>query len=172
MDLGAGAGHNARAICRLTGLRVIGVDVDDLSRVGSSPVLFDGRRLPFQDRSFAACTAIFVWQYVAEPESLWRELRRVVDGPVLILQSVVGNPRQISWLRRSDELLGPVGLRVAGSIGYFRSSRRQTGWTVERSLDCAAFQRWTTARAAGSVLLRQGPWPVGPLRHDLFRVEL
>lgn len=171
LDLGSGAGHNAQAIVRRTGLRVVEADLANLARVGAGPVLLDGRRLPFRDRAFRACTLIFVLQYVAEAESFWRELQRVVAGPVLVMQSIVASRRDLAVLRLSDQVLGPAGCRAAAAVGYFRSAGRRPGWALERTFDHGSFASWLAEFGWRATLLDAGPWPWGPVRHDLFRLE-
>ena len=129
-------------------------------------------RLPsVRDRAFAASTLIFVLQYVADAQPLWSELRRVVAGPILVMQSMVALPSRRGILRFSDNLLGPAGCRAAAWAGYFGAEARRPRWRVERSFDRPAFDSWIRSFGLQARLLSAGPWPVGPIRHDLFRVE-
>lgn len=171
LDLGSGAGHNGAALRSLTGQRFVEADLGNLSRVGPGPVLYDGRRLPFRNRSFSACTLIFVLQYVADVASLFAELQRVVAGPILVMQSTVALPRRKGWLRLSDDLLGPIGCRTAAAIGYLGQSGRRPRWSVERSFDLPSIEAWFVQFGLSATLLSPGPWPIGPVRHDLFRIE-
>lgn|GEM_PF-2872704 len=171
LDLGSGAGHNAEAISRRTGLRVVEADLANLARVGAGPVLLDGRRLPFRDRAFGACTLVFVLQYVADAEAFWRELQRVVAGPVLVMQSIVASRSAQGVLRLSDQVLGPTGCRAAAALGYFGSAGRRPGWALERTFDHDSLACWLLEFGWRPTLLDTEPWPLGPLRHDLFRLE-
>lgn len=168
LDLGSGAGHNAQALERLGGLRLVEADIVDMGRVGPGPILYDGRRLPFADGSFAACTLIFVLQYARRPEALWSEVQRVVAGPVFVLQSLAETPASLGWVRRSDWALGPVGARIAAFAGYLPPA--QSSWKVERSFDVASFSGWVKRFGLQAELLERSAWPLLPLRHDLFRV--
>jgi SAM-dependent methyltransferase len=172
LDLGSGTGHDAAALERLSGRRVIEADVSNLWCVGPGPVLFDGRRLPFADRAFSACVLIFVLQYVSDPAALWSEIRRVVAGPALVLQSVASVRPALFGVRTSDEILGPFGARAAGLAGYLPPAAAVHGWAVERSFDRQSFPRWLESFGLCCELIEAGPCPIPVLRHDLFRVSL
>jgi SAM-dependent methyltransferase len=170
LDLGSGAGHNAAALERSWGRRVIEADFSNLRRTGPGPVLFDGRRLPFADDSFSACILIFVLQYVADPGLLLSEVQRVVRGPILALQSLAAGPSALRFVRRTDEWLGPFGAKAAGRIGFLPPTAIDHGWAVERSFDRESFPRWVAGFGLKAHLLDPGPWPIRFLRHDLFEV--
>ena len=87
LDLGSGTGHNAEALRALTGSRCFEADTVDFHVVGPGPVLFDGVRLPLEDRSVDICLLAFVLNYADDPESLLREAARVASQGVLLLHS-------------------------------------------------------------------------------------
>ena len=74
-------------------MTVEGVDVVDLHLVGPSPRLFDGQRLPFGDRAFDAGLMLFVLQYSEAPGRLLAEARRVISGPLVVIQTTASGAR-------------------------------------------------------------------------------
>jgi SAM-dependent methyltransferase len=62
-------------------VELIGVDVS--MELRANPALaaayrYDGRRLPFRDRSFDGCVSNYVIEHVADPEAHFREVARVL----------------------------------------------------------------------------------------------
>ncbi len=62
-------------------VELIGVDVS--MEIRSNPALraayrYDGRRLPFRDRSFDGCISNYVLEHVEDPEAHFREVARVL----------------------------------------------------------------------------------------------
>jgi len=92
LDVGCGVGQ---VVARLTeaGFEAYGVDVSEpnIARAGKFSdrcVLYDGKRLPFPDRHFAAVGALNVLEHVDEPEVFIRELARVTEpGGKIVLSS-------------------------------------------------------------------------------------
>jgi SAM-dependent methyltransferase len=92
LDVGCGVGQ---VVARLTeaGFEAHGVDVSEpnierAKKVSLRCQLYDGKRLPFEDKFFACAGALNVLEHVGEPEAFIRELVRVVDvGGKVILSS-------------------------------------------------------------------------------------
>jgi SAM-dependent methyltransferase len=92
LDVGCGVGQ---VVARLTeaGFEAHGVDVSQpnierAKKVSSRCQLYDGKRLPFEDKLFASAGALNVLEHVEEPEAFVRELVRVVDvGGKIVLSS-------------------------------------------------------------------------------------
>lgn len=89
LDVGGGTGVIAEAIARLLPAdRVQAVDVVDrfCPSLSISTQRYDGRTLPFDDRSFDAATLNNVIHHVPidARAGLLREIRRAVDGPLYV----------------------------------------------------------------------------------------
>ena len=92
LDVGCGVGQ---VVARLTdaGFEAYGVDVSEpniarAAKFSDRCVLYDGKRLPFPDRHFAAVGALNVLEHVDEPEAFIRELARVTEsGGKIVLSS-------------------------------------------------------------------------------------
>lgn len=84
LDVGCGVGQ---VVGRLTadGIEAHGVEVSEPNLARALQVcprvqLYDGRRLPFPDRSFAAVGTLNVLEHVDEPEAFLAELVRVTES--------------------------------------------------------------------------------------------
>ncbi|NOK63702.1 MAG: hypothetical protein GFH27_549379n45 [Chloroflexi bacterium AL-W] len=118
VDIGAGTGHTVQALRQLhPDLDTVEVDVVNIRVVHGNAVLFDGHRLPFSDGQFSAAIMIFVLQYCNQPQALLRNIHRVADGPVLLIQSTYSGRLGYGWLRAYDFLWGPVAFHVARMCG-------------------------------------------------------
>jgi SAM-dependent methyltransferase len=85
LDFGAGDGWFAQTFRELGLVReVVAVDVQKRRRSFVEPVLYDGARLPFPDRSFDLVYAVDVLHHCPDPEASLRDLLRVSGGRVLL----------------------------------------------------------------------------------------
>lgn len=116
LDVGSGTGHNALALARHTGQRVVQVDVADLSCIGTPPLRFDGRRLPFGADRFSAALLLFVLHYAADPVALLAEVRRVCRGPILLLQSTYSGALTRRALAARELAMGRAALGAARAV--------------------------------------------------------
>ncbi len=117
LDVGCGTGHNAEALRRRTGLRVVEADVTDMKTRGEPPLLFDGKALPLPSGSFDAALLAFVVHYADEPRALLAEVARVARS-VLLLQSTHEGGLSLGALRLRELLQGRLPHGVARALGY------------------------------------------------------
>lgn len=85
LDVGCGSGTLACAImARRPDVRIEGIDV--LVRPGTDiPVTeYDGKHIPFADKSFDACLLVDVLHHVDAPDAVLAEVARVCAGPIVI----------------------------------------------------------------------------------------
>jgi ubiquinone/menaquinone biosynthesis C-methylase UbiE len=90
LDVGCGTGHFSRRFARL-GLRVSGIDPDaaavDFAIAQGDDIGYfigDGHTLPFPDQSFDYCVAVTSLCFVADVESVIKEMWRVSRKSVLL----------------------------------------------------------------------------------------
>jgi ubiquinone/menaquinone biosynthesis C-methylase UbiE len=169
LDIGSGLGHNAVAIRERCGCSIAQIDVVDMSAVGPSPIIFDGRNLPYSDNAFDVGLMLFILQYAAEAEFLLSEARRVIHRRLMIIQSTYQDEKGLAVLRCREWFEGRLAFRLARRMGFIKpcpcslhpreymNSRKlselfgRTGWKVQR--------------------LEPAPWPIVGLSRDLYVLE-
>ena len=101
LDLGAGEGYVGLAAYQ-EGAAVQLADVVDFNRTDLPHQLLAGNELPFGDDAFDATLLVFVLHHVERPGALLEEARRVTEGPLVVIESVVETPWDRWWLPRAD----------------------------------------------------------------------
>lgn len=91
LDIGCGLGYQAQDIQRKKGVRVTGIDVVDYTDSDFDCQLFDGRRIPFDDKSFDVSYFAYVLHHAAEPMKLLADSIRVTKKRILILEDTPSN---------------------------------------------------------------------------------
>lgn len=85
LDVGSGDGWFAqRVVAGGLAHEVVPVDVQRRDRVFVEPRLYDGRRLPFEDRAFPLVYSVDVLHHAPEPVRLLEEVLRCADRYVLL----------------------------------------------------------------------------------------
>ena len=89
LDLGAGSGDLAQALCdRRPDLEIRGLDVSVRSGAAIPVDVYDGRSIPHADDAFDTVLLVDVLHHAAEPLAVLREAARVARGAVLIKDHV------------------------------------------------------------------------------------
>ena len=86
-DVGSGTGHNAEAIRHQCRLSVSEFDIANIHWIGPGAMLFDGNRIPSEDKNFDCVLLLFVLQYPESPLQLLTEAGRVSRGSIIVVQS-------------------------------------------------------------------------------------
>jgi ubiquinone/menaquinone biosynthesis C-methylase UbiE len=146
LDYGCGSGDIARALHRV-GYSVVGCDISPgmlrmARKIGSeSPSAISwinldatAPRLPFADRSFDVIIASSVLEYLSDPLTTLRQLRRVVrdDGCLFCtVPNVTQGVRRLEAIlqcaatRPAERITHLVSTRVSNYISYLRLSRNR-----------------------------------------------
>lgn len=90
LDLGTGSGALAELL-RARGYKVTGIDVANRVTFGSSPIIYDGKSLPFKDDAFDQVLLITVLHHCQYPERILEEAARVCRDKVFVLEDVYDN---------------------------------------------------------------------------------
>ena len=105
LDFGAGDGWFAGEIARLGIARmIVSADVMVWPGLLNKPVMFDGQRLPFADRTFGLTYAVDVLHHCPDPERALAEVLRCTDAYFLIKDHSYRNTLEWSALCVLDEL--------------------------------------------------------------------
>lgn len=86
LDVGAGNCYLAKAIGQKKKAQVVCVDVANYNKTSLPLTLFDGKVLPFQDKSFDFVILSFVLHHAKDQEKLLKECARVCRGEILVLE--------------------------------------------------------------------------------------
>jgi ubiquinone/menaquinone biosynthesis C-methylase UbiE len=134
LDLGCGDGSVASRLGRMLELRVSGADVV-LQKKSYIPVVrYDGRSLPFKDRSFDTVMLIWVLHHTENPVEVLREATRVSRGEIAVMECHFRTPAQKRLLGFIDYLENrPSGISVPmnfNSIGGWRDIFRKAGLEI------------------------------------------
>ena len=85
LDVGCGAGRITHDVAQRIGAeRVIGVDIVKWSDAAIDVELYDGRSLPFPDKSFEAVTVVDVLHHCTDQVEVLRECVRVAQRVVVV----------------------------------------------------------------------------------------
>ncbi|MCK5591854.1 MAG: methyltransferase domain-containing protein, partial [Candidatus Pacebacteria bacterium] len=84
IDIGAGT-CNVCALLKEKGFQIIPLDVQNLSFVKEiKPVIYDGRKIPFEDKSFNTSLILTVLHHTSVPEDIIKEAKRVSQRIIII----------------------------------------------------------------------------------------
>jgi ubiquinone/menaquinone biosynthesis C-methylase UbiE len=146
LDLGFGPGtFSRRALARHPRLHVIAVDPSrDFARTqpGLHVIRASGEALPLATASCDAAICLSSLRHVRDRAATLRELRRVVDGPLLVVElDPHASARRIATHadRIASPLLraafGPLVVRTAPTLASIQSLARTAGWRVRSYRD-------------------------------------
>ena len=157
LDIGAGSGTMARQIAqRRPGVTISGIDVLVRPQTEIPVTQFDGKTIPYPDKSFDVAMFVDVLHHTEDPLVLLREAARVarraillkdhtregwLAGETLRLMDYAGNAQHgvalpyNYWTKREwDEAIGALGAGVGewrGSLGLYPPP---ASWLFDRSL--------------------------------------
>ncbi len=144
LDLGAGEGYVGECAARDTGAEVTLADVVDFNRSTLPLVMYDGRRLPFEDASFDVTLLVFVLHHAEDPDAVLREARRITRRRVLVVESVYETPWEHRWLEAADRIANRLrsGGRMRAQeehLGFrpaaaWAEAAREAGFVVEHEV--------------------------------------
>lgn len=121
LDLGAGK-CALSLLLKERGYNVTPVDVQDLSLTDQiEPVIYDGKNLPFADKSFDTVLLLTVLHHIPEAETVLKECQRVADK-IIIIEDIYKNQVQKYLTYFTDSLFN------FEFIGHPHSNKRDSEW--------------------------------------------
>lgn len=91
LDVGAGSGRFGKVLQERLKLQVTGVDIYDYSDHSIPFFIYDGKKLPFSDKSFDAVFFAFVLHHIRHQEEMMQEACRVARKQIIIFEDVYTN---------------------------------------------------------------------------------
>jgi len=130
LDVGCGDGHLAWSIQMVRGdVAIRGLDVLLRGRTYVAVDLFDGKQLPYRDRSFDVVMAVDVLHHADNPASLLAEMARVSRGVVLIKDHLADAWLAVPRLRLMDRV-GNARYGVALPYNYWTERRWREAFAI------------------------------------------
>lgn len=127
LDIGCGTGHNAARLQQVRPVEVQGLDVVDMSVVGTKPQLYDGRHIPYPDGTFDVSVLIYMLHYLEAPASFLEEVKRVTKKRIVLVQTTCRGKTGRSMHRANEWMFGKAAFeaaRVCGLVGQIPCSMR------------------------------------------------
>jgi SAM-dependent methyltransferase len=125
LDVGCGDGEVSQAILRLRpDLQIEGVEVLLRGTPQITVSAYDGKNIPFPDKSFDAIMFVDVLHHTGDPAQLLREGARVAARCVVIKDHTAEGPLSIATLRFMDRV-GNARHGVALPYNYWRRAQWQ-----------------------------------------------
>lgn len=149
LDVGAGAGHVARAIMHVRpDVRIVGIDVLDRPDTVIQVDRFDGRTLPYAESAFDLVLFVDVLHHTDDPAGLIREAKRVSSGSIVIKDHLC------------EGFLAAPTLRLMDRVGNarFGVSLPYVFWTQQHWID--TWDRLGLTREYYCTALSLYPWPL------------
>lgn len=122
LDLGSGTCMFTKVL-REKGYNITPVDIKNKSYYTSIvPIVYNGKKLPFPDKSFDICLIIAVLHHTQNPEMVLREAVRVTSKKIIILEDLYTNTIQKYYTFAVDSLLNKE------FIGHPHANKDDDGW--------------------------------------------
>ncbi len=121
LDIGSGSGYIA-SILRSEGKDVVPVDVADFhGPILISPIIYDGIKLPFLDKSFDTALLLMVLHHTSDPSIVFCEAMRVAKN-IVVIETSYSNPVN-RFITIVADTVGNLRTRA-----YWSSYKTDTQW--------------------------------------------
>lgn len=104
LDLGGGWGFYSGPLQKRGHQHLI-LDVVNSGYQKAPVVLYDGTRIPFPDQSFEVTILVTVLHHVADPSALFKEVKRVTRGKVIVVEDLYHHSLGRFWTIIRDRIL-------------------------------------------------------------------
>lgn len=89
LDIGSGSGIIAYRIAKKLGVKITLVDVVDKRKVDLPLTPYDGRKLPFESKTFDVALLIFVLHHAEDPTIVLAEAKRVTRDKIIVYEDII-----------------------------------------------------------------------------------
>lgn len=123
LDFGCGTGRAGAYIREKTGCKIIGVDVVRYPIRAIKTVFYDGKIIPFPDKSFNVALVSFALHHIPldQQKKILLELKRVTNGKIIILEDMVEFGLKKWWLYFVEYILNRIYFTKAPVPFAFRT---------------------------------------------------
>ena len=156
LDFGCGTMLVAQHLAMQTGAMISGVDVIDINKSTLPMLRYNGRKLPFADRSYDVTYAAFVFHHIVQSEELIAECMRVTRRTFILLEDIYRNAMELLLLKFLD------------------TSNKLLDWNMSMPFTFQTEREWIkllgsySKEPVKSFSVR--PNPIRPTRHRMFVV--
>jgi len=151
LDLGGGWGFYSEPLKR-RGHEHLVMDVVKPGYQKAPVIIYDGTRIPFPDQSFDVTLLITMLHHVADPEILFREVRRVTRDKVIVVEDLYHHGIGRCWTIFRDRMLNLEWL------DHPHQFRKHEDWLVffnKQNFTCHDFKKFYTWLAGFRILNRR-----------------
>lgn len=125
LDVGAGSGRFGKAVQERLGVKVTGVDVCDYSDYSIPFFVYDGKTLPFPDKSFDVVFFAFVLHHTRNQEILLQEACRVAKRQIVIFEDTYLYGFERYFVAWNDYHTNILQGKIKVMKGYFKGDPSQ-----------------------------------------------
>lgn len=156
LDFGGGTMLVAQHLAMQTGATIHGVDVIDINKSKLPLWRYNGRNLPFTDRSYDVTYAAFVFHHIVQAKELIAECMRVTRRKFILLEDIYTNTAELLLLKILD------------------TSNKFLNWNMSMPFTFQTEREWVQLLGLYSKepvkILTVRPNPIRPTRHWMFVV--
>ncbi len=91
LDIGCGNGYNSIEFMKRFNLNLVGLDIDNFLTTSIPFRKFDGKNIPFPEKSFDISMFLYVLHHAIDQEQLLLEAKKVTKKYVIVYEDVVNN---------------------------------------------------------------------------------
>jgi SAM-dependent methyltransferase len=123
LDVGAGTGWVAKRLAEQVGCSMTLVDVLNCNETDLPLQIYDGKKLPFPDKSFDTVLLVFVLHHTTNHEEILEEARRVARRAIVIVEDT-----PVNLFERGVELFWDTVLSWEHRFSAPHNYRTIQGW--------------------------------------------
>lgn len=105
LDLGAGTGWVGKRLAERKGCELRLVDVLDCNETDLPLTVYDGKKIPFGDKTFDVVTLVFVLHHAVNQEEILMEAARVARRKVILVEDTPRNLLELCIDKACDALM-------------------------------------------------------------------
>ena len=104
IDIGAGNCKISEYLHSSIGCKVIPIDIKNYSKTNLSPITYNGKRIPFKDKTFDYSLLIFVLHHTKQPLHILKEASRVSRKGIIVIENDIRNSLKMIITKMIDSI--------------------------------------------------------------------